>query len=362
MKTSTRILKLGYRSIASLRPERHQMKNRIVQLSKRTNSAAALFVAVASLVVCHAVAGAVATFQSGVAAPFGGGVYSGCQDTSLVCNMGNQTDQNWGQASSFEAGEDPYISSAPRHALIRFDVTSFAGHFLNISNVTLRLFVTYPSSIGNGDTLQVYSLAAANSDWVEGSGVDAQVGDPPDFGMSTWTQKIHGSANWAGSAGASTPGVDYSFTPLATFPYDSSNIVAGSHIDLDFTNTSCFLDWVAGTNAGLLLRTASEANSKLLFASSESDSIQLRPQLIVRYTSNNSETNLLTIRMSQAELCWPSTSNTLYQVQYRSELTTNIWTSLGETIQGNGFTNCVYDAILPGQPRRFYRFVTPPPD
>ncbi|MFI5224697.1 MAG: hypothetical protein ACHQX3_10760, partial [Nitrospirales bacterium] len=37
---------------------------------------------------------------------------------------------------------------------------------------------------------------------------------------------------------------------------------------------------------------------------------------------------LATIRASQVEVCWNSISNLTYQVQYRSDLTTNLWTSL----------------------------------
>lgn len=278
----------------------------------------------------------------------------------LVSNNGYQTDQNFGGRSDFEVGESPNIFSAPRHTLIRFDVTSLAGQFLSISNVTLRLFVTVPSSINRGDTLQAFSLASANSDWIGGSGVGANNGEPEDLGMSTWAQEIQGSANWAGSAGASTPGVDYVDAPLATFGYASTNVAVGSYIDLVFTNTGIFTDWVAGINPGLLLRTASEADSELIFASSQSATVQWRPQLIVNYRPNTPETNVLSLRVSQVELCWPSTSGSMYQVQYRSDLTTNIWTDLGIPVQGKDSTTCIYDAVLPGAPRKFYRFVAAP--
>jgi hypothetical protein len=68
----------------------------------------------------------------------------------------------------------------------------------------------------------------------------------------------------------------------------------------------------------------------------------------------------LSIRFSQVELCWSSQTNRSYQLQYRSELTTNIWTNLGAPVQGGGATNCVYDAIVSGQPKRFYRIVCLP--
>ena len=64
---------------------------------------------------------------------------------------------------------------------------------------------------------------------------------------------------------------------------------------------------------------------------------------------------LVTIRASQVELCWNSKSNLTYQVQYRSDLTTNLWTSLEDCIQSTNSTSCVYDRIVAGQPQRFYR-------
>ena len=64
---------------------------------------------------------------------------------------------------------------------------------------------------------------------------------------------------------------------------------------------------------------------------------------------------LVTIRASQVEVCWNSKSNLTYQVEYRSDLTTNAWTSLGDCIRSTNSTSCVYDPIVMGQPQRFYR-------
>jgi hypothetical protein len=61
----------------------------------------------------------------------------------------------------------------------------------------------------------------------------------------------------------------------------------------------------------------------------------------------------LSIFVSEISLCWAGTTGKTYQVQYRSELTTNLWSNLGDTIPGtNGFI-CVGDAISAVQ--RFYR-------
>ena len=65
----------------------------------------------------------------------------------------------------------------------------------------------------------------------------------------------------------------------------------------------------------------------------------------------------LSIRLSQVELCWDTTSNEVYQLQYRSSLTTNAWLPFGSTVTGNGLRYCTNDTILIGQPQRFYQLV-----
>lgn len=67
---------------------------------------------------------------------------------------------------------------------------------------------------------------------------------------------------------------------------------------------------------------------------------------------------LATIRSSQVEICWNSLTNLTYQVQYRSELTTNLWTSLVDCVRGLPSVTCLTDSILPGQPQRFYRVIS----
>ena len=68
----------------------------------------------------------------------------------------------------------------------------------------------------------------------------------------------------------------------------------------------------------------------------------------------------VTIRVSQVEVCWDSNADKTYQVQYRSELTTNLWTNLGSPIPGSETNDCILDSISRGQPRRFYRTVELP--
>jgi hypothetical protein len=68
----------------------------------------------------------------------------------------------------------------------------------------------------------------------------------------------------------------------------------------------------------------------------------------------------LTLRVSQVEVCWNSDSNVQYQVQGRTELSSNTWFAVGEPVLGNGGTNCIIDAVGLNDPRRIYRVVTLP--
>ncbi len=64
---------------------------------------------------------------------------------------------------------------------------------------------------------------------------------------------------------------------------------------------------------------------------------------------------LSAIRVSSVDICWPGRSNQVYQVEYRSELTTNRWVPLASPVLGTG-TNCITD-VVSGFERRFYRVV-----
>ncbi len=83
--------------------------------------------------------------------------------------------------------------------------------------------------------------------------------------------------------------------------------------------------------------------------------------LVANLAGTAEVTPSLSIRLSEVELCWQSISNRLYGVEYRSDLTTNIWVPLYTNIVGNAGTTCVYDKITSGTPQRYYRVVLPGP-
>lgn len=63
---------------------------------------------------------------------------------------------------------------------------------------------------------------------------------------------------------------------------------------------------------------------------------------------------------SGVEVCWNSRTNRMYQIQYRSDLTTNLWTDLLSPIPGVGGTNCFNAGALSAEYQRFYRVVEQP--
>lgn len=65
----------------------------------------------------------------------------------------------------------------------------------------------------------------------------------------------------------------------------------------------------------------------------------------------------LSIRVSQVELCWDTLANTVYEVQYSSSLTTNVWRPLVGAVVGDGSRLCVTDVVLLDQPQKLYRVI-----
>jgi hypothetical protein len=239
-----------------------------------------------AVLTCGAVAGAdVAVFKEAAAAPIIGGTYTGAEDVMLVNNAGGATDQNFGGRADFEVGEVPAGPLELRHTLMRFDVSPLAGRFAIIDGVTLRLYPTVVQST-TPDALQVFRLSNSNTGWVEGTGVTAGIADPPDNGQSTWLARVQGSATWAGSFGASVPGLDYSEL-LGSATFSNATGIGGSN-PLDVVLNPALVNsmvsaWAGGSNSGLFLRTGTESEQNIAFSSAEASNPALHPELIVTY-------------------------------------------------------------------------------
>lgn len=258
------------------------------------------------------------TFQQGAYNAITGTAYRGAQDTTLGQRF---PFDNGGGRTSLNVGTSTAVYGASR-TLLQFDVSALAGQYRTINSLTLRL--TYAEAyVGEANTAQLFAVAPANAGWVESSenGMDG-IFDLRDWFRSTWRFRVQGETAdtgipWAGGAaspfagtagGLPLPGVDYldgdgnaanGVTPLAARSSTSVPLAKGTTFDLtinDPTTATALIDgWLAGGNAGLLLRSASEPSevaSQFTFASKEMfnaspapavDVTTWRPQLTVDY-------------------------------------------------------------------------------
>jgi hypothetical protein len=95
--------------------------------------------------------------------------------------------------------------SVVANSLMRFTaLSSLSGH--TITNATLRLYNNQINNSQTADvTVDVYEVAAANSDWVEGDYLGTTGWDASD-----WRFKIQNTSEWAGGQnGCSIAGTDY---------------------------------------------------------------------------------------------------------------------------------------------------------
>ncbi len=67
----------------------------------------------------------------------------------------------------------------------------------------------------------------------------------------------------------------------------------------------------------------------------------------------------VSIAPATVDICWNTASNQLYQIQYSSVASTNLWNNLGTPVTGDGTVQCVTDTVR-GLPTRYYRVVTLP--
>ena len=103
---------------------------------------------------------------------------------------------------------------------------------------------------------------------------------------------------------------------------------------------------------------ATSAKSTLTFR--DTSLVTVSVDLLLDDVSVEPVNTVLSIRRFPLELCWDTLTGITYQLQYCSDLTTNVWTDLGAPLPGDDATHCVNDTIVPGQSRKFYRIVELP--
>jgi hypothetical protein len=149
------------------------------------------------------------------------------------------------------------------------------------------------------------------------------------------TLVFNGTLNWA-TGNLPGPGntrqFDIVFPCTTPFLYDpaAGNLLLDTQLSDNGQSQSITIDTVVGNpTAREIVNTTS---STALSAEFVAPFVQ-----VTQFTFEPPP--LLTIRSSQVEVCWNSISNLTYQVQYRSDLTTNLWTSLGDCIRSTNSTS-----------------------
>ncbi|MCD4826036.1 MAG: DNRLRE domain-containing protein [Phycisphaerae bacterium] len=219
------------------------------------------------------------TFQEGVSNSVTG-VYAGTEDNDL---RSDYPDGNTGGNGAFGTIGGSGTNS---NSIIRFDLSGLSGK--TITSATLSL---YAYSVSGNQAVNLYEVAAANKDWVEGTS-----GWPPvaQAGSSCWNYREYDATtptDWAGSAGCSTSGTDYVADRLAqTWVLNTVQFYSW-----DITRTTMLQSWVdsPSDNAGLLISAGGSARSS--FYTSEHGTVSLRPMLEITYTPEPATMALLSL-------------------------------------------------------------------
>lgn len=177
------------------------------------------------------------------------------------------------------------------HANFQFETGQRGCLKFNLSSIpsgatctSAKLYVYHSYATGDGPsiTVNIYSIAAANADWVAGTKNIALAA----AGESCWNARhADGSGGvttaWAGSAGCNTAGTDYESTAIGSFAFNGADAI-GTEYAIDLTparvqgwfgavNTNYGVIWIPSANSG---HVAQSSNATTAY----------RPKLVVTYT------------------------------------------------------------------------------
>jgi hypothetical protein len=205
---------------------------------------------------------------------YGGNVFT-AKDTLMSASWPTR---NGGTHPDFQLS-----STEPQHALMEFDLSTLPSNAV-ILRATLFLYNSYGPGDGGGSPIStVYSLSAANDGWIEGT---KNIG-LPSAGEPFWNAKASNASGgvqipWAGSAGASTPGIDYEVEAMGSFSWTPRVDVLGKEYAIDLS-AGRVQSWVGSNhrNYGIIIITT---NGSGHVASSEHMTTAFRPKLVLQYT------------------------------------------------------------------------------
>jgi hypothetical protein len=102
---------------------------------------------------------------------------------------------------------------------------------------------------------------------------------------------------------------------------------------------------------------AASTNTTIKFLDTSTSTVSV--DTVLDAVSMTRLTGVVSIEVAYLAICWYTKTNTYYQLQFKSEATTNLWTAFGQPVLGTGGRTCLMDRPK-GQPKRFYRVMTLP--
>lgn len=216
-----------------------------------------------------------------------GDTYSGLEDTR-VDNDGGAVDDTFGTHVNGFCGSNG--SGRILKDLQRFDLSGLTSGW-TVTGTVLYLYDLDWAPRTADCTINVYQIASANGDWIEGTTTDeTEVGSP------CWNKKEYNTVNWAGSIGLSTAGTDYVNTSLGSAVF-TDGVSGYRTITFNATGEGIIEGWLGdATNDGLLLVGTGSGATWTQWDSSQGTDGQ-RPYLSVTYTVTAAGIAILRRRM-----------------------------------------------------------------
>lgn len=247
--------------------------------------------------------------------------YTGAEDTHLIEAFNDPRNQNFGARTDMSIGNGGVNAFGRAHALVRFDVSSLAGQFASIDAAKVRLYYAGTPSLSAG-SFSAYQVSAANTGWVEGPGAGS-VASNQFPGSSTWAERLRGTQGsngtpngtpwasgthvWPTNGGLSIPPTDHISSAIATAAFTGTELATTS-VDLVLNNMSAVVDWINGTNSGLVLKPDTPTDlGGVKWYTSEAIGLgagfaQYHPELIIDYTAIPEPASLTLLVMSSLAL------------------------------------------------------------
>lgn len=202
-------------------------------------------------------------------------------DTTLNAEPNRQA-RNYGALTYF------VFTTLSCTVLLRFDCSSIDAT-ATCTAVNMKFYKTQTFAEDKPTTLTLYSVAEANGDWIEGTGMasaNAAAGEP-----CYDAKEADGSGGvttaWAGSEGCRTSGTDFEATSFGSVAVNKNETVGTEYtITFNASGIARVENWFGSpnTNYGLCMRNTG-SNITTQHGSSENTTTGYRPVLSVTYTA-----------------------------------------------------------------------------